>query len=91
MVLDPNQAYNRHAFDVLSAAGVQVRWYPVPAGTLLHAKIALCDGELLLGSANWTYSGLDVNHELDIETSDPRAVRAYASRFAADWTRSPGP
>jgi phosphatidylserine/phosphatidylglycerophosphate/cardiolipin synthase-like enzyme len=90
VLLDPNQAYNRHAFDVLSAAGVPVRWYPIPAGALLHAKIALCDGVLLLGSANWTYSGLDVNHELDIETVDPVAVGAYASRFESDWRRSPG-
>jgi phosphatidylserine/phosphatidylglycerophosphate/cardiolipin synthase-like enzyme len=90
VLLDPNQAYNRHAFDILSAAGVPVRWYPVPAGTLLHAKIALCDGELMLGSANWTYSGLDVNHELDIETSDPRATSVYRSRFESDWNRSPG-
>jgi phosphatidylserine/phosphatidylglycerophosphate/cardiolipin synthase-like enzyme len=90
VLLDPNQAYNRHAFDVLSAAGVPVRWFPIPAGALLHAKIALCDGTLVLGSANWTYSGLDVNHELDIETSDPGAVGAYVSRFESDWNRSPG-
>jgi phosphatidylserine/phosphatidylglycerophosphate/cardiolipin synthase-like enzyme len=90
VLLDPNQAYNRHAFDVLSAAGVPVRWYPIPRGALLHAKVGLFDNELLLGSANWTYSGLDVNHELDIETRDPDAVAAYASRFAADWARSPG-
>ncbi len=89
VLLDPNQAYNHHAFDVLSSAGVPVRWYPIPPGALLHAKVALCDGELLLGSANWTYSGLDVNHEVDIETADPRAVDAYASRFGDDWARSP--
>jgi len=89
VLLDPNQPYNRHAFAVLAAAGVPVRWYPIPAGALLHAKIALCDGMLLLGSANWTYSGLDVNHELDIETADPGAVGAYLSRFENDWNRSP--
>jgi len=91
VLLDPNQAYNLHAFDVLSAAGVPVRWYPIPAGALLHAKIALCGGTLVLGSANWTYSGLDVNHELDIETVDPGGVGAYTARFAANWARSPAP
>jgi phosphatidylserine/phosphatidylglycerophosphate/cardiolipin synthase-like enzyme len=89
VLLDPNQPYNLHAFDLLRAAGVPVRWYPVPVGALLHAKIALCDGELVLGSANWTYSGLDVNHELDIETADPGAVRSYSDRFESDWNRSP--
>lgn len=90
VLLDPNQPYNRPSFDELRSAGVPVRWYPVPIGTLLHAKIGLFDGELVLGSANWTYSGLDVNHELDIETKDPQAVAAYGSRFESDWTRGLG-
>ncbi len=90
VLLDPNQAYNRHGYALLRAAGVDVRWYPIPRGALLHAKIGLFDGRLVLGSANWTLSGLDVNHELDIETSDPVAVAAFAIRFAADWARSAG-
>jgi phosphatidylserine/phosphatidylglycerophosphate/cardiolipin synthase-like enzyme len=55
---------------------------------LLHAKIGLFDGLLVLGSANWTLSGLGVNHELDIETSEAAAVDSYRSRFEADWGRS---
>jgi phosphatidylserine/phosphatidylglycerophosphate/cardiolipin synthase-like enzyme len=90
VLLDPNQSYNLRGYSVLSAAGVEVRWYPIPKGVLLHAKIGLFDGELLLGSANWTLSGLGVNHELDIETEDPGAVAAYAARFSADWARSGG-
>jgi len=90
LLLDPNQQYNRHAYSVLRAAGVEVRWYPIPRGALLHAKAGLFDGELILGSANWTLSGLDVNHELDVETGDARAVAAFAGRFASDWARSPG-
>jgi phosphatidylserine/phosphatidylglycerophosphate/cardiolipin synthase-like enzyme len=88
VVLDPNQAYNLHSAAMLRAGGVAVRWYPVPRGVLLHAKIGLFDGELVLGSANWTVSGLGVNHELDIETEEPRAVAAYRSRFESDWARS---
>ena len=75
VLLDPNQPYNRHAFDVLSAAGVAVRWYPVPAAPCCTPRSALFDGVLVLGSANWTYSGLGVNHELDIETADPERWR----------------
>ena len=88
VLLDPNQVYNQHGYAVLRAGGVEVRWYPVPRGVLLHAKIGLFDGELVLGSANWTLSGLGVNHELDIETDDPAAVRAYVARFESDWARS---
>jgi phosphatidylserine/phosphatidylglycerophosphate/cardiolipin synthase-like enzyme len=88
VLLDPNQVYNVHAYNVLRAGGVQTRWYPIPKGALLHAKIGLFDGDLVLGSANWTLSGLGTNHELDVETSDPAAVHAYVSRFDSDWTRS---
>ena len=90
VLLDPNQPYNLHAYAVLKSGGVEARWYPIPRGALLHAKIGLFDGELVLGSANWTLSGLGVNHELDIETGDPQAVAAYASRFDSDWARSAG-
>jgi phosphatidylserine/phosphatidylglycerophosphate/cardiolipin synthase-like enzyme len=90
VLLDPNQSYNLHAYSVLRAGGVEVRWYPIPRGALLHAKVGLFDRELVLGSANWTISGLGVNHELDIETTDPGAVAAYATRFAADWAKSGG-
>lgn len=90
VLLDPNQVYNQHAFEVLKSGGVAARWYPVPKGALLHAKVGLFDGDLVLGSANWTLSGLGVNHELDVETSDLQAVTAYASRFESDWKRSSG-
>jgi phosphatidylserine/phosphatidylglycerophosphate/cardiolipin synthase-like enzyme len=88
VLLDPNQAYNFHSEAMLRAGGVAVRWYPVPRGVLLHAKIGLFDGELVLGSANWTLSGLGVNHELDMETADPQAIATYGSRFESDWARS---
>jgi cardiolipin synthase len=90
VLLDPNQAYNRHGYEVLRAGGVDVRWYPIPKGALLHAKIGLFDADLVLGSANWTLSGLGTNHELDIETGDSRAVAAFATRFEADWSLAAG-
>ncbi len=90
VLLDPNQPYNRHAYTLLAAGGVEVRWYPIPKGALLHAKIGLFDAELVLGSANWTLSGLGVNHELDIETQDRHAVSAYRNRFDSDWAKSAG-
>jgi len=90
VLLDPNQPYNRRGYGVLRSSGVEVRWYPVPRGALLHAKIGLFDGWLMLGSANWTWSGLEVNHELDIATRDPQAVAAYGSQFSSDWSRSAG-
>ena len=88
VLLDPNQSYNRQSYALLRSTGVEVRWYPIPKGALLHAKAGLFDGELVLGSANWTRSGLGVNHELDIETDDAGAVAAFDRTFEADWARS---
>jgi cardiolipin synthase A/B len=90
VLLDPNQPYNRRGYEVLRSSGVDVRWYPIPKGALLHAKIGLFDGVLVLGSANWTLSGLGVNHELDIETENPYAVATYRTRFSSDWARAAG-
>ena len=55
----------------------------------LHAKAGLFDGgELLLGSANWSRSGLSVNHELDLVSEDRQAEATFASRFEQDWSAS---
>jgi len=89
MLLDPGQDVNRPSYDLLEEAGVDVRWYPVPPGTLLHAKTALFDGRrLLVGSANWSRSGLSVNHELDLLFQDASTAGTFASRFEKDWSIS---
>jgi len=89
MLLDPGQDVNRPGFNLLRAAGVEVRWYPVPPGAKLHAKAGLLDRRLLLlGSANWSLSGLSVNHELDMLSDDGQATAAFSSRFEQDWSAS---
>lgn len=89
VLLDPNQEVNRAGFDLLRAAGVEVRWYPIPTGAKLHAKAGLFDGHrLLVGSANWSLSGLEVNHELDLLVEDPAVASAFSSRFERDWQAS---
>jgi phosphatidylserine/phosphatidylglycerophosphate/cardiolipin synthase-like enzyme len=89
VLLDPEQDVNRAGMDLVQAAGVEARWYPVPQGTKLHAKAVLFDGSrLLLGSANWSQGGLSVNHELDLVSDDPGAAAAYARRFEQDWSAS---
>ncbi len=90
MLLDPGQDYNRPAYDLLTQVGVEVRWYPVPPGALLHAKAGLFDSRLLLGSANWSQAGLSTNHELDVETEQAASVRAFGERFDADWAAAGG-
>lgn len=89
VLLDPGQDVNRPSHDLLRSAGVEVRWYPVPPGTKLHAKAGLFDRlELILGSANWSLGGLSVNHELDLGSGDDQIAGAFASRFEQDWSAS---
>jgi len=89
VLLDPEQDVNRPSFTLLGESGVDVRWYPVPPGAKLHAKAALFDGRrLLVGSANWSLSGLSVNHELDLLFEDAAAAGTFASRFETDWSIS---
>jgi len=91
VLLDPGQDASRPSFELLRAAGVEARWYPLPPGAKLHAKAALFDGRrLLLGSANWSQGGLSVNHELDLMADDPAAATAFARRFDRDWSASGG-
>ena len=89
VLLDPGQDVNRPGFSLLKSVGVEPRWYPVPPGAKLHAKVGLFDHrKLLLGSANWSESGLSVNHELDLLSEDPAATAAFAARFEKDWSAS---
>jgi phosphatidylserine/phosphatidylglycerophosphate/cardiolipin synthase-like enzyme len=86
VLLDAGQDVNRPGYTLLSASGVAVRWYRPPPGAKLHAKVGLFDGRLVLGSANWSLSGLSVNHELDVVTDDPGVSAAFRARFDADWS-----
>jgi phosphatidylserine/phosphatidylglycerophosphate/cardiolipin synthase-like enzyme len=86
VLLDARQDVNRPGYTLLRASGVAVRWYRPPPGAKLHAKIGSFDGRLVLGSANWSLSGLSVNHELDVVTDDPAVTAAFRARFDADWS-----
>lgn len=85
ILLDPNQDSNQPTCSTLRLGGVQAAWFPVAPGQKLHAKAGLFDGTLLLGSANWSVSGLSTNHELDVETRDPAQTNAFRAWFDADW------
>jgi cardiolipin synthase A/B len=85
VLLDPAQDVNRPSYAELRRTHVQVRWFRPTPGAKLHAKAVLADDRLVLGSANWSHHGLDVNHELEVTTGDAAAVATYAARFEADW------
>ncbi len=67
----------------LSAHRARVRW---ATGPYLHAKVLLTAGGGLVGSANWSYSGMAFNRELDAEIPGPVLAGAWAWGSAA-WAR----
>jgi phosphatidylserine/phosphatidylglycerophosphate/cardiolipin synthase-like enzyme len=89
LLLDPQQRPSDAAAAQLRGAGIDVRLYR-GGGEKLHAKVAVVDGRrVLVGSANWTRSGFEHNHELDVEIVDSAPVAdAFLPAIDADWRSS---
>ncbi len=89
VLLDPSERPSDLSAASLRAHGVAVRLY-AGSGEKLHAKAATADGRsVILGSANWTVSGFEHNHELDVSLPDSAAVAAAVEdQFARDWAAS---
>ncbi len=71
VVLNPTAYGEVAAKDALVAAGAHVKLaHPSP---YLHAKVLACDSsggwDAVVGSANFSYDGMTVNHELDVVIS----------------------
>jgi len=92
-ILDPTLvgtqfSSNDRTFTQLKKAGVDVKWYDVDTSQQqkLHAKWATFDGkEMIIGSANWTRQGLNINRELGADVKDRPTVKAFDKQFARDW------
>ena len=88
VLLDPGQDLNQLAAQRLRGAGVRAEFYR-SHGEKLHAKAMVVDGaRLVVGSANWTSSGLGHNHELDALIESPGVAAAALARMETDWRRA---
>ncbi len=89
VLLDPSERPSDPSAASLRAHGVAVRLYR-GSGEKLHAKTAIADGAtVVLGSANWTVSGFEHNHELDVAVpNDAVVATAFEQQFDSDWTAS---
>lgn len=69
----------------LLAHGVRVYFYP----GMTHVKALYADGWVCLGSGNYDHLSLQINHEQNLATSDPRfATTVRRELFEEDFTRS---
>jgi len=92
VILNPlkigENAVNEKAYGELKDAGVKVKWYNPNEATQekLHAKMGVFDGDqVIVGSANWSYAGFNVNREADVEIHDPEVGSEFDTVFASDW------
>jgi len=75
----------RGLYGRLLRAGIEVYEY-LPA--ILHAKLAVADDTLLVGSANLDLRSDRLNHELTAVVRDPALAAAARSEFESDLARS---
>ena len=89
VLLDPSQRASDPSAASLRAHGVPVRLYR-SSGEKLHAKAAIADrASVVVGSANWTVSGFEHNHELDVAIlANPRLAWWFEEQFDSDWASS---
>ncbi len=89
VLLDPSERPSDASAASLRAHGVPVRVY-ASGGEKLHAKVAIADGmSVILGSANWTVSGFEHNHELDVAIpANPAVAASFEQQFSSDWAAS---
>jgi len=72
----------------LRARGLVVRVMDPARCTTGHAKGAVVDGAVALGSANWSRAGLGANLEAAVVVEDGDAADYYAAAFQRDWAAS---
>ncbi|MBI2265060.1 MAG: phosphatidylserine/phosphatidylglycerophosphate/cardiolipin synthase family protein [Armatimonadetes bacterium] len=90
VLLDPNRyqdggSPNDKTAKKLREEGVPVRWYRVK-GNKLHAKLCIFDDrEVIVGSGNWTYKGLNINREIGLDVVSVPVAAAFLEMFGNDW------
>lgn len=72
----------------LGVLGVRARVMDPARTTTGHAKVAVVDGALVCGSANWSRGGLRSNLEAEIAVDDGRAADWVAGVVDHDWHAS---
>jgi phosphatidylserine/phosphatidylglycerophosphate/cardiolipin synthase-like enzyme len=80
----------RH-WDRIAAAGGEVRYKSsnTAASQLMHHKLAIVDGRVLLnGSGNWSGGGFFSNFENYVRWEDPRVVGPFRESFERIWSWS---
>ncbi len=93
IILDPNKyddnqdPPNFKTVEELRKAGIDVKWYKAHDNKL-HMKVAIFDeNEVIVGSANFSYRGLRINHEVGANIVDKEVAKEFTREFIKIWTQ----
>ncbi len=79
------QAAGRTFYRSLLRAGIQIAEYQPQ---ILHAKLAIADDAVFVGSSNIDARSLGINYELNVCLTGPVLAAEARALFAADWARA---
>lgn len=77
---------NKEVANKLKLAGVDVRFDSYEVTT--HSKVLITDQTGFVGTNNWSYSGLVLDHEAGVRFTDETAVADISAWFDARWSES---
>jgi len=73
-----------NAYEFLKEKGIEIRYDSVDVTT--HAKLIIIDGKsVILGSTNFSYYGLEKNHEADILVDAGHVAEYFEGYFEELW------
>ncbi len=77
VILENNsEVENKYAYEFLKGAGVPV-FYDTPERST-HCKLIVIDDEItILGSTNWSYAGLRINHEASVLIRSKEVAKVF--------------
>ncbi len=76
---------NRHTIEYLREGGVEARFDD--EDIITHSKVVIIDDAVILGSTNWSYSGLEKWHNTDVLIKEKRIVEYFVNYFEEKFSK----
>ncbi len=76
---------NRHTIEYFKERGVEARFDD--EDIITHSKVVIIDDAVILGSTNWSYSGLEKWHNADVLIKDKRIVEYFVNYFEEKFSK----
>lgn len=75
------------AINYLTSKGINIKYDA--AGITTHSKLLIIDGEIVvIGSTNWSYYSIDLNHESNAVIKNKQLAREFEEYFEKIWNES---